>query len=372
MLTVYLQSAATSLSAKKSKHARDRPSPERAPPSPRRQFVRYEDIGLDETTEGPVFRHVTPLVYKSPAKTKLKKPILDESDGDVTTDTESIRPTKTERATRSKTKTRRTSPEPALGEFTQREAFKTHALDDLDYLDDSDDKVIALFESKVSDDEVGDVSVESPVAVTAKCPMCHEKVDAGLLAKYSDRGRMNIRQQAAFCRSHKRQTALDSRSQKGYPKVNWTTLGARCKKHQKYLRDILEGTRESHYSEVLRENIEAGKNRTVMKTEDSLTPGYYGPRGLRAMTEHIMRTLSSVVRKRAVEDRLVSARGYTGYVQAVLVPELAVRLIMEDMDVTEEDARTIMHDSIEVGELLYEDAGDVVVGVSDDEGDVQL
>lgn len=31
-----------------------------------------------------------------------------------------------------------------------------------------------------------------------------------------------------------------------------------------------------------------------------------------------------------------------------------------------------MHDSIEVGELLYEDAGDVVVGVSDDEGDVQL
>ena len=80
-----------------------------------------------------------------------------------------------------------------------------------------------------------------------------------------------------------------------------------------------------------------------------------------------MRTLSTVVRKRAIEDRLVSARGYTGYVQTVLVPELAVRLIMEDMGVPEKTAREILRDSIEIGELLYEDVGDVIVNMSEEE-----
>ncbi|KAG4218367.1 hypothetical protein PC116_g33153 [Phytophthora cactorum] len=40
---------------------------------------------------------------------------------------------------------------------------------------------------------------------------------------------------------------------------------------------------------------------------------------------------------------------------------------MEDMGVTEEDARGIMLESIEVGELLYEDSGDVIAGISDEE-----
>ncbi|KAI0385928.1 hypothetical protein F5Y04DRAFT_245072 [Hypomontagnella monticulosa] len=373
------QRSTTPPPSKKSKHRRARPSPEGAPPSPTIQFINYGDSELDEPTEpteAPVLRQFSPVPDDSPEK-KLKTYCLyevhrDKSDADVATGTGSSRPNRKERSKRPKIKTRRSSPEPVPEEFTQRPAFKTHSLDDLDYLDDSDDKVVALFENKVSDDELGDISVESPVATKAKCPMCHEMVDAELLAKYSDRGRMNIKQQTAFCRLHRRRTALDSRSQKGYPKINWTTLGTRLKKHQNFLRDILEGTQVSHYHEVLKENVDAGKNRTVLKTEDSLTPGYYGPRGLRAMSEHIMQTLSSVVRKRAVEDRVVSARGYTGYVQAVLVPELAVRLIMEDMDVTEEDARTIMRDSIEVGELLHEDAGDVIVGVSDDEEDVHL
>jgi len=47
-----------------------------------------------------------------------------------------------------------------------------------------------------------------------------------------------------------------------------------------------------------------------------------------------------------VQDKLVSARGHTTYVQAVLVPELAVQLIMEDMSVNQEEARAVLMDSV--------------------------
>ncbi|KAI1775611.1 hypothetical protein F4818DRAFT_414348 [Hypoxylon cercidicola] len=323
-------------------------------------FIKLPSVESSPSREHqrPAFRHPSLLSDESPEEKKPKLLGLDKEQGAKT---------KKSRKAQTKVKVRKNSPEPKQEESSQRPVFKLYSLDDVDYLDDSDDKFTPAFENNVSDDEAGDTTIDSPVAVTTRCPMCREVVDAELLEKFSDRGRMNIRKQAAFCRLHKRHTALNSRSQQGYPKINWGTINKRCEKHHDFLKDILEGTQQSHYRDVLREKVESGKNRTLLKTQDSLTPGYYGPRGLRAMTEYIMRTLSSIVRKRAVEDRLVSARGYTGYVQTVLVPELAVRLIMEDMSVAEADAQKIMHDSIEVGELLYEDVGDVIPGLSDGE-----
>lgn len=314
------------------------------------------------------FRSKNLLVDESPKKGKFRLLELDDDSDAVAKkpvkDSQQLK--KSKRFGKSRAKKQKESPEPVSEEASQKPAFKLATLDDLDFSDGGNNDFAASFESVISDDEASDISLESS-AVTAKCPMCHEVVDAQLLAKHSDHGRMNIKKQAAFCRLHKRQTALSSRSQNGYPKIDWGTIGRRFDKHQNFLREILEGTRQSHYTNSLKENIESGKNRTVLKTDDSLTPGYYGPRGLRAMTEYILRTLSPVIRKRAIEDRLVSARGYTGYVQAVLVPELTVRLIMEDMDVDKDDAREIMQDSIEVGELLHEDVGDIIAGVSDEE-----
>ena len=63
----------------------------------------------------------------------------------------------------------------------------------------------------------------------------------------------------------------------------------------------------------------------------------------------------------------MAARGYSLYVQAVLVPELATRLVMEDMGVGEKAARGILKESSWVGDLLCEDEGDVV-----DENDENL
>ncbi|KAI2602364.1 hypothetical protein GGR54DRAFT_624576 [Hypoxylon sp. NC1633] len=337
------------------------PSPDPDPSSQPNGFIMPKEISPEKNRPSE----------ESSEESKFKVYDLGESDiGAEPTSRADQRRDRSKKSRQPKLKTERDSPEPASDEFSQRPEFKLHALDDLDYLDDDDDKVFVKLEKQVSEDEAGDVAPDSPAAAAARCPMCHEVVDSELLAQHSDHGRMNIRKQTAFCRLHKRQAALKSRTQKGYPTIKWKSLDARFDKHQGFLKDILEGTQQSHYSDVLKGNVESGKNRTLLKTDDSLTPGYYGPRGLRAMTEYIMRTLSSVVRKRAVEERLVSARGYTGYVQAVLVPELAVRLIMEDMDVAEEDAREILQDSIEIGELLYEEAGDVIAGISDEEEEI--
>lgn len=267
------------------------------------------------------------------------------------------------------TKMRSYSPDEEPAAFSQKPVFKLPSdLDDLNGSVNYDGGVFADLEPNSHDGNDDDMDVLATQAPKeARCPMCHDLVDPELLEKHSDRGRMNIRKQTAFCRMHKRRTALNSGTARGYPTIDWSTMESRFTKHEDFLREILEGSRPSHYVSLLKEKVESGKNRTLLKTDDSVTPGYYGPRGLRFMTDFIMRRLSSVIRKRAVEDRLISARSYTGYVQAVLVPELAVRLVVEDMGVGDKEARDILRDSIEVGELLHEETGDVVAHVSEDE-----
>lgn len=52
--------------------------------------------------------------------------------------------------------------------------------------------------------------------------------------------------------------------------------------------------------------------------------------------------------------------GVVGYTQAVLVPELAIRLIKEDMGVDDASARNIMRESINLGEKMNPAPNDVV------------
>lgn len=194
-----------------------------------------------------------------------------------------------------------------------------------------------------------------------RCPMCDELVDPGLFEQYTAKGRMSIKNQTSFCRLHKRKDAENVRSSKGYPKVDWTILESRFSKHEERLGRILEGEQSSHYADRLMEHVEAGKNRTLLRTEENLTPGYYGPRGLRVMADYIVERFSETLRKRTIEDHLISSRGYSGYVQAVLVPELAVHLIMDDMHISESEARKVMLESSDLGELVHEETRDVVL-----------
>ncbi|KAK3695298.1 RTC4-like domain-containing protein [Podospora appendiculata] len=258
-------------------------------------------------------------------------------------------------------------------EESQRPAFKIPAafsstFDWAKEEDDPDTPVVTSFGSSplssLSDSE-------SPSTKPAVCPMCNQQVDKKLLSDFKlKHPRMTLHQEQKFCLSHKKQAAKVSWIEKGYPDINWGKLNARISREYGFLRDILEGGK-SHYADAFSQKVKAGQNKTLLKSESNLTPGYYGIRGLRAMSENLIGQFSSLLRKRAVQDRLVSARGHTAYVQTVLVPELAVRLIKEDMDVGDEEARRIMKESISVGELLNEEEADVVLS-DDDEDDSSL
>jgi hypothetical protein len=63
----------------------------------------------------------------------------------------------------------------------------------------------------------------------------------------------------------------------------------------------------------------------------------------------------SVLRERAPVDKVISGRGAVAFIQSVLLPELAVRLISDDMLVTLEESRQIMEDSKQLGELVHQD-----------------
>jgi hypothetical protein len=197
--------------------------------------------------------------------------------------------------------------------------------------------------------------------------MCFEQVDGDLLEKFTQGSRMTISQQQKFCRLHREKSAREHWDNKGYPNIDWHSLDSRIEEHYGVLREILEGG-ASHYGNLFSQRIRSGGNKTLFKSAaESLTPGYYGSRGLKAMTENLVNEFSSLLRKRSVQDRLISARGNTAYIQAVLVPELTVRLITEDMSVDEETARSILQESIWVGDLLNEELGDVVR--NEDDGD---
>lgn len=374
------QDSASPISAKRSFHRLKNMSPMQSSPTPRKQFkFKGQSPDLDELEHSkPNFRKIprhSPSPLSTPEKRRMRHMrLVDESIEDqkpkavVSMATGS----RTRLLQQKSLKRRRPSPDSTKEVFSQRPVFKVPGLDDLDSFDD-----IASLDTATTPRESQDTSwdhlevEELQSTTTPRCPICHEEVDSKLLEKHSTRGKMSVRQQTAFCRLHKRLSAEAAGAEKGYPNIDWETLDSRCSAYQSFLQNILEGRQTSHYRKVLKERVDSGKNRTLLTSQDNLTPGYYGPRGLQVMTEFIMSALSDVIRRRAVEDKLISARSYTGYVQTVLVPELAVRLIMEDMSVTGERAREVLDESVEIGELLYEEARDVV-RIEDNEGNTLL
>ncbi|KAI1111355.1 RTC4-like domain-containing protein [Nemania sp. NC0429] len=352
-------------------------------PSPRKSFkitrqspylVDPEDSELPKPKFRSVPRHSTsPL--STPGKPRMRRTSLVDESIEEQKPKAVVSKAKMRRSTLfgpRGSKARKPSPDSTKVEFSQRPVFKVPGIEDFDSFDD-----LGSLESTATPGESQDASwdhleVEELQSTTiSRCPMCHEEVDSELLEKHSNRGKMSVKQQTAFCRLHKRLSAAAAGTEKGYPEIDWEALDSRCGAHRGFLQNILEGKQASHYRNVLKERVDSGKNRTLLTSQDNLTPGYYGPRGLQVMTEFIMGALSDVIRRRAVEDKLISARSYTGYVQTVLVPELAVRLIMEDMSVTEERAREVLMESVEIGELLYEEDRDVV-RIEDNEEDTFL
>jgi hypothetical protein len=203
---------------------------------------------------------------------------------------------------------------------------------------------------------------------TPVCPLCKKEVDGDLLADFKAKNaRMTVAQMQRFCQQHKKKSAQQAWLDRGYPDIEWHRLDTRIAQHYDFLRQILQGDKQSHYGDVFRDSVRSGQNRTLFRSDANLTPGYYGIRGLRAMSENLIGEFSGLLRRRALQDRLVSARGHTAYLQSVLVPELAVQLIVEDMGVKEEEARRVLTESTWVGEMVNDEIADVVLDDDDEE-----
>ena len=72
-------------------------------------------------------------------------------------------------------------------------------------------------------------------------------------------------------------------------------------------------------------------------------------------SEFILDEFGSFLSRKAGIDPFLRTVGVADYVNAILVPELAVMLIMEDMRVDEKVARNIFYQSARLGELLNEE-----------------
>lgn len=228
------------------------------------------------------------------------------------------------------------------------------------------------------------VTVFSRAADPPNCPVCKEEVDREFLKEYTGNKWLNIRQQAQFCKAHKKRTAELEWEKGGYPGIDWHHFDERLKEYHDTLDDILQRRRSSFYRNAFEDVMKSGKERTLhknMMNEDELeelTPGYYGSRGASMMcvfccvsnfiihslitsrVENIMSRFSLKLRRLTATDKLISSGGISSYVQAVLVPELAVLLVKDDMSVDDERARNILRDSANVGNILNEEEDEVI------------
>lgn len=166
--------------------------------------------------------------------------------------------------------------------------------------------------------------------------------------------------------SHLRTAAEAEWRSKGYPSIDWSNLRHHALKLVSKLDPIIEGQKASPFRELFDRLVTETRGQAIKlltrtnadgsaggPVEGIGAPGYYGPRGsnifLHVITEQKMRLLERASRR---EPGTIGKGGIQAYVQAVLVPELAVLLIEEDMDVGRKKAYEILEESADVGRRL--------------------
>ncbi|KAJ5758006.1 uncharacterized protein N7511_006700 [Penicillium nucicola] len=199
----------------------------------------------------------------------------------------------------------------------------------------------------------------------ALCPMCKAEVEREILDSFEAQPKQRIREQQQFCASHQERSAMKEWETKGYPEINWDTFDERLQRHFPELEKLLVPDSSCYYRNILDTSMKSGQAKNFRLTLDgdgleTITCGYYGTKGAGKMLQAVIDRFSLRLRRLATSDHLAKTAGVAGYAQSVLVPELAVRLVKEDMDVSDEAARQILRESIEIGERLNPALNDAV------------
>jgi hypothetical protein len=219
---------------------------------------------------------------------------------------------------------------------------------------------------------------------TVKCKGCGKNVPLLLKQEFEDRynnGKaLSYKKWNWFCDHHKKEDARQIWQERGYPEIQWNSIEKRLRAHHDRLLAVLEKRSTSVYRDRLQKRVDSGSTRSAAAAynpsssddgELEIKPGYYGSKGEKLMTEHILLHFADELRDLAVSDSLIGASGVaggvSGFVQAVLVPEVAVALVKEDMKVDDKGAREVLKESLELGELLNEEAHEKVESEAEDD-----
>ncbi|KAL5116923.1 hypothetical protein ACEQ8H_005140 [Pleosporales sp. CAS-2024a] len=224
------------------------------------------------------------------------------------------------------------------------------------------------------DDYIGQLPTEQ--AEGSYCPICGAPVKEDMYWEYWKGKKKTVKNQNMFCRSHKIDSAWEEYRSEGYPDIVWTSLPQRIKKYRMDLFRILNNERPSTFRDRYKPIALTGKAAAVPSRrkdlpdhvqqelesyaldDQSAYPGYYGPHGRRLITENVMKILKNEIKN--CTDSVVQASGPATFVQAVLVPEAALLLIMEDNGVDREEAEEIREKTYELGMLLNEEIEDEI------------
>lgn len=238
---------------------------------------------------------------------------------------------------------------------------------------DSDDEA----ELSQSFDEIAAAPLPSS-AQKVPCPICRSPIPRSVFDGFIDAQggntrisrRLNVRQQTRFCRSHRDRSATGVWKMRGYPDIDWDALAGRVEGMQDGIERILAGADASFYRARAEERADGRKRTTVLESgadDGGEDVGYYGSRGARKIADKLVALFSTQLGRKLAAGELTAAGGIVGFVHAVLLPEVVMRLVREDMAVDDAGARSVMAQSAEQGRLLCEEEDETIVW---EEGDL--
>lgn len=185
------------------------------------------------------------------------------------------------------------------------------------------------------------------------CKFCRQPLPSGFKEPPPTAARGRI----AYCQRHENATILEKGRTKGYPcSTDFTALRKRLITMLPFIKKIINNPSKSEFMMRLRKGAKgrnAAQPMTMIDLFDECQPGYYGPRGSELISDVVLKELGDYIRENNnLYEDLKFCGGVTGYIQSVVVPEVGLRLIMEDMEISKDEARTRMKESVAYGGII--------------------
>ncbi|CAG8845894.1 43268_t:CDS:2, partial [Gigaspora margarita] len=181
--------------------------------------------------------------------------------------------------------------------------------------------------------------------------------DSELESENDCEGNENVIYQHEFCRLHDAEFhIIPDGQQKNYPlTIDFENLPSRVKDMFPELLNIAVGKTKSLFRDLAIDayntlGIGAKKPTALMGRFLNFIPGYYGTKGMSV----IQSTLSALITSNELTYEMTKPQSPDEYLNEVLVPEAAIRLIAQDRQIGLDEAKKVMEDSVEFGMYVHD------------------